>query len=61
MPNILIHLPTGAYPDASRQDLIRRINEAAALAEQLPEHPCHRAMCWFRNCLPANGHAVGRM
>lgn len=46
MPNILIHLPAGAYPDASRQDLVRHINEAAALAEQLPEHPRHRAMCW---------------
>lgn len=46
MPNILIHLPASAYPGTSRQDLVRRLNEAAAQAEQIPEHPRHRSLCW---------------
>lgn len=46
MPNIMIHLPAGAYPNESRQVLVRLINEAAAQAEQLPYHPRHRALCW---------------
>lgn len=39
MPNILIHLPAGAYSHDSRQELVLRVNEATALAEQVPDHP----------------------
>ena len=46
MPNIVIHCPAGAYPGPSRQNLIRHVNDAAAQAEQIPEHPRHRALCW---------------
>lgn len=46
MPNILIHYPAGAYHGLSRQNLIRHVNAAAAQAEQIPEHPHHRALCW---------------
>ncbi|MEJ6006116.1 tautomerase [Paucibacter sp. AS339] len=46
MPNIVLKLPRGAYPGAARERLVRAINEAAALAEQIPDAPSQRALCW---------------
>lgn len=46
MPNIVLKLPQGAYPGASRERLVRAVNEAAALAEQIPDAPHQRALCW---------------
>lgn len=46
MPNILVHIPHGAFPGGARDALVRRINEAAAEAEQMPADPRQRALCW---------------
>jgi phenylpyruvate tautomerase PptA (4-oxalocrotonate tautomerase family) len=46
VPNILIHLPSNAFADEARAALVRHINEAAARAEQIPEDPRKRALCW---------------
>ena len=46
MPNIHIRIPKGSYPGAARADLVRRINDAAANAEQIPAEPRKRMLCW---------------
>ncbi len=46
MPTILIHVPEGSFPGDARASLVRRINEAAAHAEQIPDEPRKRALCW---------------
>ncbi|GKS98224.1 tautomerase [Acidovorax sp. SUPP3434] len=46
MPNILVHLPKGSYPGEARAALVRGINAAAARAEQIPDHPHRRMLCW---------------
>lgn len=46
MPNILVHIPKGAFPGAARAALARRIDDAAAAAEQIPAEPRKRLLCW---------------
>ena len=46
MPNILIHIPKGSFPGEARTALTRRINAAAASAEQIPAEPRSRMLCW---------------
>lgn len=46
MPNIHIRIPKGSYPGAARADLVRRINDAAANAEQISAEPRKRMLCW---------------
>lgn len=46
MPNILVHIPQGSFPGDARAALVRRINDAAVKAEQIPAAPRKRALCW---------------
>ena len=46
MPNILVKIPHGAFPDAYRSTLVRKLNDAAATAEQIPDEPGKRMLCW---------------
>lgn len=46
MPNIHIRIPKGSLTGAARADLVRRINDAAANAEQIPAEPRKRMLCW---------------
>ena len=46
VPNILVHIPHGAFPGQARDALVRRINDAAAQAEQIPNDPGQRFLCW---------------
>lgn len=55
MPHILVQIPQGSFPDASRTDLVRRINDAVASAEQIPNEPRKRMMCWVLIDEVANG------
>jgi len=46
MPNILVKIPKGAFPTEHRTALVQKLNDAAAAAEQIPEDPRKRSMCW---------------
>lgn len=46
MPNILVRIPKDSYPGEARAALVRGINDAAALAEQIPAEPRKRMLCW---------------
>lgn len=46
MPNILVKIPRGAFPDNCRASLVQRINDAAAVAEQIPADSRDRFLCW---------------
>lgn len=46
MPNILIKVPKGAFPPDARIQLLRRVTEAAASAEQIPDRPEARFTSW---------------
>ncbi|WP_428424658.1 tautomerase [Methylibium sp.] len=46
MPNIVVHIPHGAFAGEARSALTRCINEAAAKAEQMPADPNKRFVCW---------------
>lgn len=46
MPNIFVHIPRGSFPGESRTTLTRRINAAAASAEQIPPEQSKRMLCW---------------
>jgi phenylpyruvate tautomerase PptA (4-oxalocrotonate tautomerase family) len=46
MPTILVHIPQGSFPGEARKNLVRKINDAAARAEQIPEEPRQRFLCW---------------
>jgi phenylpyruvate tautomerase PptA (4-oxalocrotonate tautomerase family) len=46
MPTILVKIPKGSFPGNSRATLVRRINEVAAEAEQMPGDPRTQALCW---------------
>lgn len=46
MPNIVVNIPHGAFAGAARVALVRRINDAAAQAEQIPADPKKRFLCW---------------
>lgn len=45
MPNIVVNIPSGSYPGASRLLLAQEITDAAAAAEQIPPDARKRAMC----------------
>jgi len=47
MPNIFVTIPHGTFRAAARSDLVARINHAAATAEQIPDKPTMRALCWL--------------
>ena len=46
MPNILVKIPKGAFPTEHRAILVQKLNAAAAIAEQIPDDPRKRSMCW---------------
>ncbi len=46
MPHIIVRIPKDSYPGEARAALVRGINEAAALAEQIPADPRKRMLCW---------------
>lgn len=46
MPTLLVKIPHGSFPGERRALLVRKINEAAAVAERMPDDPRARAMCW---------------
>jgi phenylpyruvate tautomerase PptA (4-oxalocrotonate tautomerase family) len=46
MPNILIKVPRGAFPLDARNLLLRRVTDAAASAEQIPDLPEARFSSW---------------
>lgn len=46
MPNIIVRIPKGSFPGEARSALVRRINDAAAKAEQIPAEPRKRALIW---------------
>jgi len=46
MPNILVKLPVGVFNAAARATLVAGINSAAAAAEQIPDEPKKRMLCW---------------
>jgi phenylpyruvate tautomerase PptA (4-oxalocrotonate tautomerase family) len=47
MPNILIKLPQGAFSTERRKALSKRVNEVAAIAEQIPLDAKKRFLCWI--------------
>ena len=60
MPNILVHIPQDSFPDAARSALMRRINDAAAEAEQIGPAPRQRFLCWVLvNDIPAGAWTCG--
>jgi len=46
MPNIVLKIPKNAFPAAQRAALVQGINEAAAVAEQIPADPRKRFLSW---------------
>jgi phenylpyruvate tautomerase PptA (4-oxalocrotonate tautomerase family) len=44
--NILVKIPKGSFAAEHRTTLVRRLNDAAACAEQIPDDPKKRALCW---------------
>jgi phenylpyruvate tautomerase PptA (4-oxalocrotonate tautomerase family) len=46
MPNIIVKIPHGAFTGDARSRLVQAINNAAAVAEQIPAEPRRRALCW---------------
>jgi phenylpyruvate tautomerase PptA (4-oxalocrotonate tautomerase family) len=46
LPNILVKLPKDSFPNQHRETLVRLLNDAAASAEQIPDDPKKRTLCW---------------
>lgn len=46
MPNIIVQIPFGSYVGPSRQRLVQALNQAALCAEQIPDRPGTRSLCW---------------
>lgn len=46
MPNILIRIPQGSLASEAKAELASRITRAAAEAEQIPDEPGPRSLCW---------------
>ncbi len=46
MPSIVLKIPKNSFPGAQRAALVKNINEAAAAAEQMPDDPRKRFLCW---------------
>jgi phenylpyruvate tautomerase PptA (4-oxalocrotonate tautomerase family) len=60
MPNIYITLPDNSLDSEGKKHLIRSINEAAAIVEEIPPNPRQRAMCWITvNETPASHITCG--
>ena len=56
MPNIIVHIPKGSFPGEAQSALVRRINDAAAQAEQIPPDPGKRMLFWV--LVEEVGHAA---
>lgn len=46
MPNIFVKIPQDSFPAEHRSMLVRKLNAAAAAAEQIPDDPKKRFLCW---------------
>ncbi|MFQ6559838.1 tautomerase family protein [Pseudomonas sp. Lb2C1-1] len=46
MPNILIKVPTGAFNQPQRQQLLRSVSDVAMVNEHMGDAPQQRALCW---------------
>ncbi len=46
MPNILIKVPTGAFPEPQRERLLAAVSEAAIACERIGPDPRQRSLCW---------------
>jgi phenylpyruvate tautomerase PptA (4-oxalocrotonate tautomerase family) len=46
LPNILVKLPKDSFPAQHREALVRLLSHAAASAEQIPDEPKKRSLCW---------------
>ena len=46
MPNMLVKIPKGSFAAEQRSKLVKKLNEAAAAAEQIPDDPNKRFLCW---------------
>ncbi len=46
MPNVVVKVPQGALSAEQRQILSRQITQAVATAEQIPDDPRQRMLCW---------------
>lgn len=47
MPSLTVRIPQGAFPGRHRQELVRALHRAALSAEQIPEDPARRGICWI--------------
>jgi phenylpyruvate tautomerase PptA (4-oxalocrotonate tautomerase family) len=47
MPNIYITLPANSLDSEGKKHLIRSVNEAAAIVEEIPPNPQQRSLCWI--------------
>lgn len=56
MPTLFVKIPQGSFPGESRSTLVRKLNDAAAAAEQMPDDPRARAMCWCSSTKPPPAH-----
>lgn len=46
MPTMHIRIPKGSFPTEQKTTLVQKLNDAAAAAEQMPDNPKNRAICW---------------
>ncbi|MGE8452453.1 MAG: tautomerase [Pseudomonadales bacterium] len=46
MPNILIKVPTGAFAQPQRQQLLQSVSDVAMANEYMGDAPGQRALCW---------------
>jgi phenylpyruvate tautomerase PptA (4-oxalocrotonate tautomerase family) len=46
MPNILIKVPAGAFNEAQREQLLKRVSEAAIAHEHIGSALPQRSLCW---------------
>jgi phenylpyruvate tautomerase PptA (4-oxalocrotonate tautomerase family) len=46
MPNIIVKIPANTFDASARSSLVKGINQAAAKAEQIPDNPNNRMLCW---------------
>ncbi len=56
MPNIVLKIPKNAFPGAQRAALVQGINEAAAVAEGMPNDLRKRFLCWVLVDEVESGH-----
>ncbi len=47
MPNIFVTIPGNTFIGEARSNLTQRLCDAAAVAEQVPDDPRKRALCWI--------------